>query len=348
MFGAPALPRTLEAALRDVSSKKARIRAEAARELVPHVEANRTRVVRALEQCLRDEDAGVRAAAAMALGDVKGSEALAALLIAIEDDDGAVRQMAIVALGELGDGRATERLRRALSDPRPEVRFQAVMAFPRVTSHRDVAMQALIDATRDSDPLVVHIAIRMAEELCGAGALDDAMLARARALVAHPSALVRTACAIVVANAEEGEVREDGAREVLVDLLNGVLETSDVEDEAAAIELAGELGLEGARPGLERRAFGGPLGRLVGRGRYAWLARVALARMGHARACREIVGELGSWQRDKRTLAVAAAGRARLVAARELIASMRGDDSRADPVAVAEALVALEGARSCP
>lgn len=345
MFGAPALPRTLEAALRDVSSKKARVRAEAARELIPHVEADRACVIRALELCLRDEDAAVRAAAATALGEVRGAEALAALLVAIEDGDGTVRQMAIVALGELGDGRAIERLRRALSDERPEVRFQAVMAFPRVTPHRDVAMQALLDATRDEDPLVAHIAIRMAEELCGDRAPDGPLLARARAMLSHPSELVRVACAIVAANAEEGEVREEGAREVLVGLVNGALQTTDSDDEAAAIELAGELGLERARPGLERRAFGGPLGGLVGRNRYAWLARVALARMGHERACREIVGELGSWLRDKRTLAVAAAGRARLVAARDVIASMRGDDSRADPSAVAEALLALEGAR---
>jgi hypothetical protein len=236
-------------------------------------------------------------------------------------------------------------LRRALSDERPEVRFQAVMAFPRVTSHRDAAMQALLDATRDDDPLVAHIAIRMAEELSGDAAPDRTMLARARAMLTHPSELVRVACAIVVANAEEGDAREERAREVLIGMINGALQTSDSDDEAAAIELAGELGLKGAQRGLERRAFGGPLGGLVGRNRYAWLARVALARMGHERACREIVGELGSWLRDKRTLAVAAAGRARLAAARDVIASMRGDDSRADPTAVDEALLALEGAR---
>jgi hypothetical protein len=41
-------------------------------------------------------------------------------------------------------------------------------------------------------------------------------------------------------------------------------------------------------------------------------------------------------------MAVAAAGRAGMVAARDAIAAMRGDPSRADPGAVDEALEALE------
>jgi hypothetical protein len=68
---------------------------------------------------------------------------------------------------------------------------------------------------------------------------------------------------------------------------------------------------------------------------------VALARMGHERAQREILRELSARDRDLRTLAVAAAGRARLVAAREPIAAMKGDARRADPDAVDEALAAL-------
>ena len=63
--------------------------------------------------------------------------------------------------------------------------------------------------------------------------------------------------------------------------------------------------------------------------------------MGHARACREILAELSSADRDLRTLAVAAAGRARLHVARERIAAMRGNEGRADPDAVAEALATL-------
>jgi len=75
---------------------------------------------------------------------------------------------------------------------------------------------------------------------------------------------------------------------------------------------------------------------------------VALARMGHERAAREIVRDLRAWDRGQRTLAVAAAGRARLGAAREIIAAMRGDERRADPHAVEEALGALDAARRQP
>jgi hypothetical protein len=124
-----------------------------------------------------------------------------------------------------------------------------------------------------------------------------------------------------------------------VSVARGATKTRDREDEAAAIELAGRLKLEGAKPGLEKRAFGGLLG--FRRDPFAWHARVALARMGHERAQREILRELSASDRDLRTLAVAAAGRARLVAAREPIAAMKGDARRADPEAVDEALAAL-------
>jgi HEAT repeat protein len=338
MFGPSSLPRNLEAAIRDTRSKKVQVRVEAVRELVPHVDADRARVVRALEGALRDDEPSVRAAAATALADVQGSEALSGLLLTMEDDDGYVRQMAITALGEIGDPRATQRLRRALSDARPEVRFQAVIAFPRVCASRSDALDALVEATHDDDAHVCHIAIRMAEELAGEGTLEERVVARARALLRHDAGVVRIAAAIVTARAGEPE-----AREVLTKVARGELTTDDPQDEAAAIELCGELGLDQTTSALERRAFGGLLG--FRRDRLAWHARVALARMGHDRASREIVGELGSWLRDRRTLAVAAAGRARLLAAREVIASMRGDVARADPSAVDEALAVLSEAR---
>src|SRR5262249_2024798 len=153
---------TLEAALRDVRSTNASVRAEATRELVPHAEDARDRVLRALETSLQDEHASVRAVAALALADIAGREVLPSLLWAMEDEDAYVRQMAITALGEIGDCRATERLRRALSDDRPEVRFQAVMAFPRVCTDRPSIVEALLSRTHDEDPLVCYIALRMA------------------------------------------------------------------------------------------------------------------------------------------------------------------------------------------
>src|SRR6185369_1452283 len=93
--------------------------------------------------------------------------------------------------------------RRALMDARPEVRFQAVIAFPRVTPRKEDAKSAVLDAMRDEDPLVVHIALRMSEEIAGAGAgsADDRVLARARELLSHDAVAVRVAAAILLAHA---------------------------------------------------------------------------------------------------------------------------------------------------
>jgi HEAT repeat protein len=334
MFAAPPLPRTLEASLRDLGAQKPSVRASAAHDLTRHESDARALVIPALVKALGDEAGEVRAAAATALADVEGVEALPDLLIALEDPDALVRQMAIAALGEIGDPRATERLRRALSDARAEVRFQAVIAYPRGCASRDAALEALLAATRDDDPLVCHIALRMSEEL-GEGEVDPRVLTRARALLGRAAPEVRVASAILLAHSGD----RAGAA-VIGEVGAGKLKTTVREDEAAAVELCGALGLDAARAGLEKRAFGGMLGFL--RDPFAWHARVALARLGHERAAKEILRELGDRDRDVRTLAVAAAGRARLGAARAAITAMRGDAERADPDAVTEALAALD------
>ncbi|WP_437956993.1 HEAT repeat domain-containing protein [Sorangium sp. So ce119] len=323
------------------------MRVEAVSDLVPYAATAREQVLRAVEGALRsDAHAAVRAAAAIALADTKAVEALPALLLAVEDVDPHVRQMAITALGEIGDGRATGRLRRALSDERPEVRFQAVIAFPRVCAQRADAVDAVMQATHDDDPLVCHIALRMFEELGeAAGELPPLAMDRTRALLGHASPLVRAAAAVVTAR-----FGDPIGHPVLVEIVDGKLRGVDHEDEAAAIELCGELGLQAGRSALERRAFGLRIG--FGRDPLRWHARVALARMGHERAVREILSELGAWDRHRRTLAVAAAGRARLEAARATIAAMRGDERKADQGAVEEALAAIasaaEGAPTAP
>jgi HEAT repeat protein len=340
MFRPPLLPRTLEAAHRDLASDKPSVRADAARDLAKHADDARDEVLRGLTTALSDRDASVRAAAATALADIEGKEALDALIAAVGDDDAMVRQMALTALGEIGDPRAEPRVKKALSDSMAEARFQAVIAYPRLAGSRAAAMEALLHATRDEDDLVCHIALRVAEELGREGGeIDERVMVRARALSTHGSPQVRVLSAILLA--PRGDAK---AKDVLVQTARGELKTRDREDEATAVELVGELGLDAARAGLERRAFGGLLG--LFRDPLAWHARVALARMGHERASREILRELGAPDRDVRTLAVAAAGRARLVAAKPRIAAMRGDEARADPHAVDEALETLTAAEA--
>jgi HEAT repeat protein len=363
MFGARPLPRSLEAALRDLGADKPAVRAASVRDLSAHgadvddggdasgdatASPARERIVRALLRTLRNDAAPeVRAVAATALADLHAIEGLSELLLAVEDDDALVRQMAICALGELGDSRATERLRRALGDERAEVRFQAVMAYPRVCASREASLDALLAATSDPDALVCHIALRMTDEVRGEGAPDPRVLERARALLDHASSQVRVVCAVLLATEHARAQADDRADDradpriaaILTKLARGDEKTTDPEDLAAGIELCGELGLTDATRGLERRAFGGLLG--LRRDPHAWHARVALARMGHERARREILRELGAADRDVRSLAVAAAGRARIEAAREPILRMRGDERRVDPHAVDEALAAL-------
>jgi hypothetical protein len=61
-----------------------------------------------------------------------------------------------------------------------------------------------------------------------------------------------------------------------------------------------------------------------GRDAFAWHARTALARLGHPRAAREILRDLGSRDASRRVLGVVAAGQARLEAARPVLARLAG------------------------
>jgi HEAT repeat protein len=356
MWTAPPLPRTLEAALRDLDEASARVRASAVVDLARHHDddAARPRVVAALRRMLSDDAHEVRSAAASALGEVRAPEALGELLIATEDKHGLVRQLALEALGFVGGERAVERVRRALSDPRPELRFQAVLAYPRLAPGD--AHAALAAAADDDDAGVRYIALRVAEERLhppegslldhadaadpadAADAADDRrppreLLDAARRCLADDEARVRVAAAILLARGGDAS-----AEPVLLDVIEDRLRTPELEDEAAAVELAGAIGLARATTALERRAYGPAR---FFRERCSFHARIGLARLGHARARGDILRELAAWSRETRTLAVMSAGRARLADARAQIQAMQGRPERADEHAVAEALAAL-------
>jgi HEAT repeat protein len=356
MWTAPPLPRTLEAALRDLDEASARVRASAVVDLARHHDddAARPRVAAALRRMLSDDAHEVRSAAASALGEVRAPEALGELLIATEDKHGLVRQLALEALGFVGGERAVERVRRALSDPRPELRFQAVLAYPRLAPGD--AHAALAAAADDDDAGVRYIALRVAEERLhppegslldhadaadpadAADAADDRrppreLLDAARRCLADDEARVRVAAAILLARGGDAS-----AEPVLLDVIEDRLRTPELEDEAAAVELAGAIGLARATTALERRAYGPAR---FFRERCSFHARIGLARLGHARARGDILRELAAWSRETRTLAVMSAGRARLADARAQIQAMQGRPERADEHAVAEALAAL-------
>jgi HEAT repeat protein len=339
MFAPPPLPRTLEASLRDLSSRKADSRASAIVDLVRHARTDasaREKAIPRLVHALTDEAPVVRAAAAVALGDLAANDALAGLLVAIEDQDAYVRQMAINALGEIRDPRAAPRLSRALHDDRPEVRYQAVIAFPRVAAEdREGVVAALDRAFDDPDESVRYIALRIAEERADAGAPEPRLVSRAKALVKDPVLHVALAAAIFVAKASETEGRDLILRVVRGD--GPSLRGPAREDENEAILVAGVIGMQEAVPALERRAWG--LGRLV-TDTCAWSAKTALARMGHPRAVAEITFDLASTKRQTVEAAVVAVGRARIVGAGATLRALGPD--LADPELVAHALAELE------
>jgi HEAT repeat protein len=166
--------------------------------------------------------------------------------------------------------------------------------------------------------------------------LPSAVSTRLRALLRDDSARVRLAAAVLL-----GRCGDAAAAAVLAAALNSPPGVHDPEDEQAAVELAGALRLEAARPGLTRRAFGW-FG--LATGRTGIPATVALARCGDERAIRAILRGLSAWTAEARTLAVVAAGRARIADARPALVALQHDPRRADPAAVADALRRLDDA----
>ena len=341
MLAPPPLPRTLEASVRDLDSQKPEVRASAIHDLLRHArgdDAIRDRAIPLLRKRLDDAQSKVRAAAVVGLADLEAKEEVPLLLRAVDDDDAYVRQMALTALGELPDPRALPRVRRALTDKRAEMRYQAVIAFARISEDAKEIDQALLVATNDDDDAVVHIALRVAEERVDAGTpLEARLVTRAKALLDSPSPHLALVAAILLGKAGNEAGHPLVLRVVRGEKVNG--QTPEKEDERAAVELAGELGLQAARPHLEKRAWG--MMHFV-RDTCVFHAKIALARMGHPRAIAEIMADLDSKRPDLLGGAVVAAGRARLVQARKLIE--RIPTVAVDPELVKEALSRLEPA----
>src|SRR5260370_755767 len=125
-----------------------------------------------------------------------------------------------------------------------------------------------------------------------------------------------------------GNVR---GKDRVLDLVGERATTPELEDEQASVELAGEQGWSEAIPHLERRVWGKRrvLRSLLSWGggdgeSCAWHARIALARMGHAKAPPEILADLASGRPETRQAAVRPCGRARLGEARIALENLGG------------------------
>lgn len=340
MYAWTPLPRSLGATLRDSQSAKPRVRVSAITDLVRWAEnGERERCVAQLIALLeQDTELEVRAAAALALADAGAHESLGSLITAAESGPPRLRQLSLVAIGELapaGNAAALAVVRAGLESELPALRFQALVAAHRLFVEAAL-LPVLLKGIVDAEAKVRYVACRIGEErYFGAGAVPPAELldALGRALAdTDPS----VALAAAIPLARSGLER---ARQQVVQALNRGAGAAQLEDEEAAIELCAELGLTSARPGLKARAWGGFWG---GGSPLAFQARVALARLGDERARNQILRELSSWSRSTRTRAVAAAGQARLEAARARLLEMRRDERQADPESVVEALRALD------
>lgn len=129
MFSLPPLRRTYAAALRDLTSARADVRASAARDLVLSGDENPRAAADALAPLLGDSEAQVRAAAYETLGGLDAHHLIDTLARGFDDPDSDVRQRAVMAVGDLGGERALTLLRDAIAHAHPDVRYQCLLAI---------------------------------------------------------------------------------------------------------------------------------------------------------------------------------------------------------------------------
>ncbi len=145
-IGEPALKTLTEALL---NAPEPRLRKNAA--IILGLIKNKS-AVQPLIECLKDEDAEVRARSADALGEIGAGEAVEPLIEALKDDDDEVRISAARALGEIGDVRAAESLIEALYNRSWEVQQIAADALGKIGGKKVV--QALIEKLKTGDEIV--------------------------------------------------------------------------------------------------------------------------------------------------------------------------------------------------
>ena len=139
----------LEAALRDLEHRDARVRAQAADALGRVEAAEHDAAVTALVRAVDDEHPSVRYAALLSLGELAAGAAVDAIAGRLGDGEPLVREAAAIALGQLGAGggaRAWSALQAALAADEPEVRFQAVASLAEIDAARAAPLVvALLD-----------------------------------------------------------------------------------------------------------------------------------------------------------------------------------------------------------
>lgn len=283
MFAPPPLRRTYEAAVRDLQSTRADVRASAARDLGLVGDAHPREAADALAPLIDDGDANVRSAALTSLGQLAARHLLDRIHPRFDDTDSRVRQMAVVAVAETGGERALTLLREGLKHTQADVRYQCLLGVLSINAREGFAVA--LDALTHDDP---WIAAEAAEQIGRLIALDpterteveldpsdrERALAALGAAMESPSDRVRVAAAMALARG--GDFRALGE---LLAFVRGTLTVEGEDREALIDETVTLLGTAvGDDRALAREALGPIARRVLPTPRRA-LARAALARL---------------------------------------------------------------------
>lgn len=187
-----------------------------------------------LVQALRDEDTGIRRAAARALGWLGEEDAVPDLLNALEDDNPSVRRDTAGALGKISDVRAIPGLIKVLQDKQETVRYAAAWALGQI-GNTD-AVPGLIEALHDEDRDARRVAARALGWIADAEAVPGLIEA-----LADESSGVRRDSA--------GALGKIGDARAVPDLLRTLRDKRDTVRYASAWAL-GQIGSTDAVPGL--------------------------------------------------------------------------------------------------
>lgn len=187
-----------------------------------------------LAEALTNQDAGVRRAAARALGWIGEASVVPNLLNSLNDADSGVRRDAAAALGRVGDASAVSPLLKALKDKHSPVRYAAAWALGKIGS--TFAVTGLLEALRDEDRDVRRVSAR------GLGWIGDPKaIARLAEALKDPSSGVRRDAAGAL-----GRVGDDSAVEPLLTALSDRRDTVRY----TAARALGQIGGAAAVPGL--------------------------------------------------------------------------------------------------
>jgi HEAT repeat protein len=147
---------TTDAALRDLTSDKPKVRAAAASALGGAEPERSAEAAGALLRAVDDLDVDVRASAILSLAELGDERAIEPIALRLDDGAPPVRQCAAIALGRMRATAAFDALARALSQGPPDLRFQAATSLVEIDPAR--AVGPLLAALADADAEVVGAA----------------------------------------------------------------------------------------------------------------------------------------------------------------------------------------------